>query len=243
MTSQMPGPIPGPTPGYRRRILIEPASGCVTAELEDDWHRMVVTLHHAEGTIIRAISQMKRAPWTACPGAMQRLQATFEGVSLADVVRRGEKTANCTHLYDLVLFAASHADMTAPTAYDVRVSDPVDGQREASIRRNDVTVLGWSLREDRLVAPPALEGRRLTELGDWIASLDRAGQEAARVLRWATIMSFGRQMTIAAHSPASRFANGACFTFQPEQAAAATRMPGADQDFSLPGAMPLADRP
>lgn len=234
--------MPSHAPGYRRRILIEPAAGCVTAELEDDWHRMSVTLHHASDVITRVASRMIRAPWTTCPGAIERLQATFEGVSLADVVRRGEKTVNCTHLYDLVLFAAAHADMTTSTDYDVRVADPVDGCREASIVRNGRTVLSWSMLEDRLVSPPELAGRSLTGLGDWIASLDRPGQEAARVMRWATMMSFGRQMTILAHSAPGHFATGSCFTLQPERAASTRRMPDADHDFSGPGNRPLADR-
>ena len=50
--------------GYRRRILIEPAPGRSTAELEDDYHRMVVTLTHSDGVVVAVESEMKRAPWT-----------------------------------------------------------------------------------------------------------------------------------------------------------------------------------
>src|SRR6516165_1679127 len=127
-------------PGYRRRILIEPAAGPgeiagerrVTAELEDDYHRMVVTLTHKDGAIIQVASEMKRSPWTLCPGAMAQLAETFTGVTLADVPKRGQKTANCTHLHDLAIFAASHADESAPVSYDIHVTDAVEGVRRAT---------------------------------------------------------------------------------------------------------------
>ena len=61
-------------PAFRRRILIEPSPGHVTAELEDDWHRMIVTLFHDSG-IVRAVqSDMKRWPWTTCRGAIAQLE-------------------------------------------------------------------------------------------------------------------------------------------------------------------------
>lgn len=48
-------------PGYRRRILIEPDPGCVTAEVEDDYHRMVVTLRHADGNVTDEIDGVREA--------------------------------------------------------------------------------------------------------------------------------------------------------------------------------------
>ena len=57
-------PDPEIAPGYRRRIVIEREPGSVTAELEDDYHRMVVTLRHADGIITGVESEMKRSPWT-----------------------------------------------------------------------------------------------------------------------------------------------------------------------------------
>ena len=229
-------------PGFRRRVLIEPGPGRVAVEFEDDWHRMAVTLHH-DGAVARAVdSEMKRAPWTTCPGAMARLRETFTGERLAALARRGEKTTNCTHLYDLALLAAAHAGEGQATTYEVEVSDPIDGRREASVRRNGETALCWAMAGDRLVSPPELAGRRLFDLGDWIAGLDAAGQEAARLLRWTNIMAFGRQMEIPAGMSGERFGNGSCFTFQPERAEQTRRVADADRDLSAAGAAPLADR-
>ena len=228
--------------GYRRRILIESEAGRVTAELEDDYHRMVVTLDHANGVITKVDCAMKRAPWTSCPGAMDKLRATFAGVALADVVRRGEKLENCTHLHDLTLFAAGHAGGKAPVAYDVFVSDVADGHRHARLRRNGATLLDWTLEGDLFIAPETLAGSRLRDLGAWITAQDAIGAEAGRILRWATLLAQGREMTIPAGLSATVFPPGTCYTFQPERANHATRLPGADVDFSLPGAEPMQDR-
>ena len=229
-------------PGYRRRILIEPTPGQVTAELEDDYHRMVVTLTHRDGVVTSVSSEMKRSPWTLCPGAMAELAVTFTGVPLAGFARRGEKTRNCTHLHDLALFAAAHAGEDRPTAYDILVTDPVAGVRVAHLARDGQPVLEWRLAGDVLQAPAELAGRGLFAMGDWIAAQDKAGAEAGRVLRWAAIIAHGRGMDMPAGSSAAAFPSGACYNFQPDRAAHSTRRPGADVDFSKPGNAPMADR-
>ncbi|HJT39598.1 MAG TPA: DUF2889 domain-containing protein [Sphingobium sp.] len=228
--------------GYRRRILIEPEGGRVTAELEDDYHRMVVTLTHADGVVTAVDCAMKRAPWTSCPGAMEQLRETFTGVALADVVKRGEKLQNCTHLHDLTLFAAVHAAAAEPIAYDMFVSDVAEGRHRASLSRNGAPMLDWTLEGDLFLAPGVLAGTRLRDLGQWIGAQDAVGAEAGRILRWAVLLAQGRAMTIPAGLSATIFPAGTCYTFQPERAVHATRLPGADIDFSLPGRDPMQDR-
>ena len=229
-------------PGYRRRILIEPGPDCVTAELEDDYHRMVVTLRHRDGVIEHVESAMKRAPWTSCPGAMEQLKRTFVGQPIEGIARVRGKTLNCTHLHDLALFAAGHAGENTDIAYDIVVSDPVHDRRRATLDRDGDRVLDWTMDAVGFVAPPSIAGRSPYELNDWIATLDRAGQEAARILRWASMIAHGRQMDIPAHSSADRFPSGTCFTFQPGVAPGARRLAGADIDFSAPGRAPLQNR-
>jgi Protein of unknown function (DUF2889) len=233
-------------PGYRRRILIESAPDHVTAELEDDYHRMVVTLRHSGGVVTEVESEMKRSPWTGCPGAMQRLRDTFAGVALADVARRGEKTSNCTHLHDLALFAAAHAADAGPIAYEIHVGDPEDGTREgprtARLWRGGVPLIEWQLDGSTLSAPEELAGRTLFDLGSYVATLDPAMAEAVRILRWATIVGHGRTIDIPAELSATAYATGNCYNFQPERAVNSTRRPGADVDLSAPGNEPMADR-
>jgi Protein of unknown function (DUF2889) len=232
--------------GYRRRILIETTAGQATARLEDDYHHMVVTLVHEGGVVTVVESAMIRAPWTGCPGAIQRVQDTFTGVALTDVARRGEKTTNCTHLHDLALFAAAHADAAGTVAYDIHCSlshdGSLQGRRTSRLWRNGEEILNWVLDGVTFAAPSTLAGSTLAELGGLIASQDKAGAEAIRILRWAAIVAQGRMMDIPANIPATVFPAGSCYNFQPERAAQSFRRPGADVDFSRPGMEPLAMR-
>jgi Protein of unknown function (DUF2889) len=232
--------------GYRRRILIESVAGRTTAELEDDYHRMVVTLVH-DGTIVTAVeSDMRRAPWTGCSGAMQRVQDTFTGVALADVSRRGEKTTNCTHLHDLAVFAAAHADVQGTVAYDIHCSNSDDGtlkgRRTARLWRDGDCVLDWVLDGITFVEPDNLAGSTLGHLGPLISAQDKAGAEAIRILRWAAIVAQGRMMDIPPNIPATNFPSGSCYNFQPERSAESFRKVGADVDFSRDSMEPMADR-
>lgn len=229
-------------PGYHRRILIEPATGSVRAELEDDYHRMVVTLRHSDGVVTTVEPQMIRWPWTTCPGALDRLRETFCGQPLAGFGKRGNRPANCTHLHDLALFAAAHAHDAGPTAYDVHVGDPMGGRRHARLRASNGQALDWQLEGHVIIAPEILQGRSLPELGDWVAGLDRPAAEAARILRWATMVSSGRQMDIPPHGTAEDFPLGSCYTFSTGIVEEARRLPGAHVDLSAPGKAPMADR-
>ena len=229
-------------PAFCRRVLIEPMPGCVIAELEDDWHRMVVTVRH-DGRVASTVEgEMIRWPWTTCRGAIPRLAETFGGVALADFARRGEKTTNCTHLHDLAVFAAGHAHGTGPVAYDVAVTDPPEGQRSARVLRNGAKAMEWTLTGSDLLAPDELAGQTLFSLNDWIARLDPAGKETARILRWAAILAFGRAMDMPEGMSATAFAGGACFTFQPGVAEEAVRRPDVPRDFSQTDTSPMSDK-
>ena len=228
--------------GFRRRVLIEPTQGRVTAELEDDWHRMVVSLVHDGTTVQRVEADMKRWPWTACRGAIAVAETTFTGQPVVKVGRSELRTSNCTHLYDLGLFAAAHAAEDSPVAYDIGVTDPVDGRRVARILRNGEEVMAWTLEGANFILPEALAGRTLFDMNAWVAELAPRDQEAARILRWASILAQGRGMEIPGGLEATAYPAGACFNFQPEVAKDSRRKDGAHVDFDAPGAQPMADR-
>ncbi|WP_052223548.1 hypothetical protein [Novosphingobium malaysiense] len=233
-------------PGYRRRILIEPQNGCSVAELEDDYHRMVVSLYHTDGVVTDVTSEMKRSPWTGCPGAMQRLRETFLGCRLTDCAGAGEKNRNCTHLHDLAVFAAVHAGDRAATAYEVHCGDVPEGssesQRMVRLWRDGALVLEWSLTGLMVTGPAEVSGLELTELGAHIAAQDGKGAEAVRILRWAAMVAQGRAMVIPPHLAATAFPAGRCYNFDPSIAKSSFRREGADIDWSVLGADPLADR-
>lgn len=228
-------------PGYRRRFRVTPGAGWVRTELEDDYHCMAVTLRHRSGVVTAVEAEMDRAPWTTCPGAPAQLQKTFEGATLEGVARRGEKSQNCTHLYDLAQLAAAHAGDAASRVYDILASDPVDGGRLIELRRDGKTVLRWREENGRLVEPPAAAGATLLNMRAYLESLPAAEQEEARLLRWGAIVAHGRSIPMADQSDAKRMPPN-CFTFQPDRAARAVRV-GEIREFSHGGAEPLDRRP
>ena len=226
-------------PGFRRRFIVTPAAGRVSSEVEDDYHCMGVTIHHDGRVATKVESVMQRVPWTTCPGAVAQLQQTFTGVPLEGFAARGEKKANCTHLHDLAVLAAAHASDNAPLVYDLLVSDPIDGRRRAELRRNGAWLLGWTVADGRIVEPEELAGVAFDNMRRWVDSLDPARQEAARLLRWGTILAHGRTIEWERQSDSSRLPIGNCYTFQPERAAIAKRV-GVIRDFSE-GPQPLEE--
>lgn len=237
---------PEKTPGYRRRIAIEPAPGSVTAELEDDYHRMVVTLTHENRVIIGVSSEMKRSPWTTCEGAMAVLRDTFVGKRLDDASVKQVKSLNCTHLYDLATFCAAHAERAERVTYDIYTSDPVGGVVLTRLYRNGQRLLDWRLENGKFVAPGVVKGRGLWEITSWLNLLevqDRAYADAARILRWASMVAGGRGIPMPTGMSGTTFGkDAACHTFQPGTAEIARRKAGASVDFSRGGAGPMADR-
>lgn len=226
-------------PGFRRRFRVTPTTGCVRSEVEDDYHRMSVAVHH-DGIVATHIdADLKRAPWTTCPGAPTQVVQTFTGVPLLDFARRGEKKANCTHLHDLALLAAAHALDHEALVYDVLVSDPVEGRRHAELRRNGVAVLAWSELNGSMTEPAEIAGQTIWTLNPWIESLDPAMQEAARLLRWGAVIAHGRMIPMEKQSDASRMPPN-CYTFQPARAAVAQRIVDV-RDFSGGELRPLQE--
>lgn len=228
---------PGTVPRFWRRFVVTPGPNRVTAAVEDDWHCMAVTLHHDGAVITKVEPVMDRAPWTTCPGAPAVLAATFTGVALAEVAKRGMKQANCTHLHDLALLAAAHAGDAAPSTFDLLASDPVEGTVVAELRQGGVAIVRIEHRDDIVTAPAEIAGLSLFKLRDWIAALPEPQREAARLLQWGTIMAHGRTTPMERQSDASKMPPN-CYTFQPERAAVALRV-GRVANFNA-GATPLA---
>lgn len=231
------GQVAGHLPAYHRHVLVTPGDGWVSAWVEDDYHHMGVTLRHDGETILGVEADMVRAPWSTCPGAVQQLGATFTGVRLDHVAARGEKPANCTHLHDMALLAAAHARDSAPTRYEMTVTDATDGVRIGEITRDGVLMRRLVERDDMIEEPAEARGKTLFQLGEWIASLDEQAREAARLLRWGAIVARGRAIPMDRQSDATRMPPS-CFTFQPGRKEKAKRLV-AVMDFSTSARRPL----
>lgn len=229
-------------PGYRRSLRVEPGQGAVLAMLEDDLHCMVVRLRH-DGTRVLAVEPlMDRVPWTVCPGAAEVLRTTFAGVPLKDVHARRDKQLNCTHLHDLAVIAAAHAQEDKPVEYRIFVSDPCvaggERQRMLEILKEGRVLHRWQERDERFVEPAAIAGLSALTLRDWIASLEGEAQEAARLLQWASLVARGRGMSDEQRR-GSLGIHPNCFTMQPQRVEQA-RLAGGIHDFSAGGRQPLA---
>lgn len=211
--------------------------GRITAALEDDYHCMAVCLDHDGKTVMGVDALMDRWPWSTCPGAMEVVTQTFNGAPLSEMVARGQKSLNCTHLYDLALFAAAHAGEALPLTYDVFVSDPEDARVVAELCLNGAVLLSWVLENSVITSPAEVAGTNLFHLRNWIASQPAQVQEAARILQWATIIARGRSIPIEAQSDASRLPPN-CYSFQPDRAKNASRV-GTILDFSEGPGEPL----
>jgi hypothetical protein len=181
---------------------------------------------------------MRRAPWTTCPGALAQLSDTFAGAALADFPARGDKQANCTHLYDLALLGAAHAGDKTSTVFDILVSDVREERRRAELRRNGETILSWVESGFRIEEPEELAGENLWDLRAWLATQEPAAREAARLLRWGNMLANGRSIPLSEQSDASKMPPN-CYTFQPQQAQVAQRV-GEIKDFGPGGEEPLA---
>ncbi|MCG8535858.1 MAG: DUF2889 domain-containing protein [Pseudomonadales bacterium] len=224
--------------GFWRRVRITPGVNVVQAELEDDFHCMSVVLSH-NGTQIEQVSaDMRRAPWTTCPGAKEVLLQTFTGVPLSGVggVAK-QKKHNCTHLFDLVSWAAKHAQDTEQTIYDVLVSDPKQQRRKAEIRVNGEAVLSWVESGFAIVEPQEIKGTRIDALRPWIESLNEALKEPAKILQWGNMLANGRTIPLEQQSDAKKMPPS-CYTFQPDRAVLAKRV-GEIRDFSQRTDQPL----
>lgn len=224
--------------GYRRSVRIDSDGGARSfAELEDDIHAFAVTLEH-DGSAIRTVEvEIRRAPWTTCPGAKQALKRELEGMLLVDVRYLKDRQQQCTHLFDLANWAAAHAMAREYIEYDVLVSDPLDNVRHAEIWRNGKLVIEWDEAKFILQAPPEIAGRNIFELNDWMKGLSPELQEAARILRWGNVVANGRMKSLAEQSDATKMPPN-CYTFQPSRAELARRV-GKIRDFSFGTELPL----
>jgi hypothetical protein len=226
------------TPGFRRRFRITPLPGYVLSEVEDDFHRMSVSIRHDNAVAATVRAKLERAPWSTCPGAVSVCEQAFTGLPLAEFAAKKGKSSNCTHLFDLAQLAAAHACDEGILVYDIFVADPVGDVRQAQLYRNGERVLHWSYAKHTLIEPPALAGTRLDDMRAWLDTLAPAQQEEARLLRWASMIAHGRTIPMDRQSDATAMPP-TCYSFQPERAVVAQRT-GSSKDFSRGLAQPLA---
>jgi hypothetical protein len=230
-------------PGLHRRIVLQPGNGWIGVALEDDMHRFHLRLDHAGGRVAAVAGKAVRHPWSACPGAIGFMAAELTGQPLADVARR-DPFQHCTHLFDLAVLAAAHADDAEATRFDMTVADRVEDRTTATLCENGAEKLRWRLDGTAIAGDPPFGGRDLRQLSKWKHELPAADAERAALLRRAIFVSGARQYTPPPGDPSAydnRERMGVCFNYQLPQAATSHRTPDWHRDFSQSGNEPLED--
>jgi len=227
-------------PGFWRRILLQPGPGWIGGALEDDMHCFHLRLEHDGARVTKVAARAVRHPWTGCAGAPAHLAGKLTDAALADVARR-DATLECTHLFDLAILCAAHAGDIAPSRFDMRVADRVDGCTTATLVQDGEERLRWRIDQTVIAGPDPFTGLDIKRLSQWKHDFPADVAEQATMLRRAVFVSGARQYPTPVNVTAGQqgaLRQGVCFNYQPEQAASSTPL-FERREFSQSGQEPL----
>jgi hypothetical protein len=230
---------------YRRRIIVETvAPGVVVSDLEDDFHRFVITLRH-DGERVESVEAVShRWPWVTCPGAADPLRKLAQMPLSRRFTAAGAWTdpkQNCTHQFDAACHAITHAASDrARRVYDVELParDASTGATCARLWVDGDLRFEWDLRWQGLAAPEPPFDVAPWKGGfmRWAdATLEEDEAECAITLRRACDIGMGRNMDLDAVPVAKELPpmmGGICHTMQPGIIEVALRNVGSIRDFS-----------
>ncbi|HEV8296202.1 MAG TPA: hypothetical protein VGQ20_02865 [Acidimicrobiales bacterium] len=239
----------------RRHIVTVPDARTVVAGMEDEMHRFELVLRHDDQVVTAIEGTPVRWPWSPCldsPAALHAVEGMPLTTAPAAIGRFTDARQQCTHQFDLAGLAVAHAARTARGGepvrqYDAVVPDWVDPPYTASLQRDGVDVLSWTLGADAITAPEPFAGLPLRgRFIEWCeANLDDDLAEAAMLLRRAVWISPARRIDLEGCATAndSALREGVCFTAQPHRIAIAVRNRGSLRDYGhTPDAL-LSDFP
>jgi hypothetical protein len=246
-------PLPYGEGVYRRRIELAAGASRVTADLEDDFHRMRVEVAHDGERVLSVDGESSRFPWTECPGALVPLRS-LRGVALTTRPTAASggvnPRENCTHLFDLATLAVVHAAAGRERRrYDVCVPDRIDNRTRVTLARDGEPLLAWDVAGSEITGPPPFAGRSLrgSQFLRWAETeLDADTAEAAIVLRRGVFIAAGRINDLdGAQSAAAlmKWTRGTCHAFTPGIAETADRVRGSSREFTRRPEALLADEP
>lgn len=232
-------------PGLWRRIMLQPGPGWIGGALEDDMHNFRIRLDHEDGRITAVHAAGLRTPWSACTGAAAHIKAELTGELLADVAAR-DPTQQCTHLFDLAILAAAHAEDTEPTVFDMRVADRVGaselggGRTTGALSVNGVEKMRWQLDGTMIEGPERFADRDMKRVSKWKSEFPPDEAEWATLLRRAIFIAPARVYDPPAGQKATEMAwrMGVCYNYQLPQAEDSVALFDR-RDFSTGGKEPL----
>lgn len=237
---------------YRRRVLLlRRDEGCIEAALEDTNHAFALRVEHDRQRITAIRASAPRVPLDVCPGAtaaLQELVGTPLPGPTASLAATENPRQHCTHLFDLLDLALRHRHQEQPRRQlDVTIDDERDGVQAASVGCNGRETLSWQLRNGSIAAPARLAGQQLLGggFGRWARQhLKTSELDAALLLQRGFLVAQARRYNLNATAGEGvtddPIAAGVCYSFQPQRAAVAVRLPTV-RDFSREPESLLAD--
>jgi hypothetical protein len=233
------------TGAARRRFYARTdAPSAVWAEMEDEMHHFQLVLRHDGARVIDVAGSPVRWPWSPCFDSAQALHA-LEGCELttrATVVGRyANVREQCTHQFDLLVFAIAHAARAVrggagEREYLTVVPDWSRPPFSAYLWRDRELLLSWLVDGPTVLGPAPFTGVALrSRFLEWCeANLDADLGEAAQMLRRAVWISPARAHDLEGCDDASQshITEGACYTAQPQRLAVAFRSRGSLRDYS-----------
>ena len=203
-------------PGFWRRIALYPSPTVLAAGIEDDAHRFLIHLSLQDGVVTDVEVKGERIPYTTCADTGRFFKESLVGLPLQDVANL-DGHSHCTHIFDLAVLCARHARDEASTRFDLRVTDPENGQKRATLYENGKRMLRWEVKDTFILGPGVFNGKDLRKFSIWKNMLSPIELEYASMLRRAVMVSGGRSIPIDDTTrPAERGPGrmGACFTYQ-----------------------------
>lgn len=206
-------------PGFWRRVVLYPRHGQIVGAMEDDMHHFHLRMDHAHGRVTHLTGNAVRHPWTGCAGAPFHLARDLEGELLADVANR-DPFQHCTHLLDLAIVMAAHANDTAPSRFDMRVADRLDERTTATLEHDGEERLRWYITSTMIDGPERFAGRDLKRVSTWKHEYPADIAEQATMLRRAIFVSGARRHTLEKNRRGTEMQlarHGVCFNYRSPQ--------------------------
>ncbi len=226
--------------GFWRRVVLNPQAGWIAGAIEDDMHHFRIRFDHADGVIVAVQASAVRHPWTGCGGAPGHIVERLTGERLADVASR-DPVEHCTHMVDLAVLMAAHAQDSEPSAFDMQVGDRIEDRTTATLVRNGEERLRLLLDGSVIAAPLAWAGLDLKQVSRWKHDLEPQTAEMMVILRRAVYVSSARRykMRPGIEGPQSPLAvHAPCYNYR-SPVVETTRSLYEVRDFST-GERPLA---
>lgn len=224
---------------YRRATIVSVSENQVSAEMEDDFHHFRITLQHDGVLVTGIVGESIRFPWTTCGRESEMKIQDLKGCRLESLYQQlssEQRFTHCTHLFDLVQLAISHATK-APhiQLYQAAITlAPGRGPVRAELKRDGKVLFQWDIEHGSITSPGACSGIRIDGLKAWAHAQQPAElTEAILVLQRAIHVSMGKIFDwSSAKTAAEMNLPPSCYTFQPATASRSNRVPDNIRDYT-----------